>query len=68
MHKFVSPRAVGLASLPATLGLVGDLGQTNDSAVVVRHLQEDTDIIAMLHVGDLSCEWAPTVSSRNCLQ
>jgi acid phosphatase type 7 len=36
------------------LGLVGDLGQTEDSAVTVRHIQEEPLPLAVLHAGDLS--------------
>jgi len=47
---------VGRASLPYTIGLTGDLGQTNDSHTNVVHFAQDADIALghVLHVGDLS--------------
>ena len=41
-------------SLPYTIGLTGDLGQTNDSHTNIVHFTEDADIDSVLHVGDLS--------------
>ena len=47
-------QAVGRASLPYVFGLTGDLGQTNDSDINVRHFSEDVALDSILHVGDLS--------------
>ena len=51
---FRSAPEVGRQSLPYVLGLTGDLGQTNDSNVNIRHFSEDSSLQSVLHVGDLS--------------
>jgi predicted phosphodiesterase len=38
---------------PMIFGVVGDLGQTNDSVETVRHLNSYPDFDAILHAGDL---------------
>lgn len=52
--NFTTAPVVGRASLPYVFGLTGDLGQTNDSDINVRHFSEDVALDSILHVGDLS--------------
>lgn len=42
------------ARYPFVVGVVGDLGQTEDSTETVRHLDADKDIQIILHAGDMS--------------
>jgi hypothetical protein len=54
VQSFAPPPAPGArAGLPLTLGLVGDLGQTADSAATLEHLAATAPAAALL-VGDLS--------------
>lgn len=39
---------------PFTFGVVGDLGQTNDSMTTLSHMVSNKDIAMILHAGDLS--------------
>ena len=39
---------------PLTFGVIGDLGQTSDSASTVAHLQMEEDVSLVIHAGDLS--------------
>jgi hypothetical protein len=55
--SFTTPPAVGDGLLEQggyVIGLVGDLGQTEDSAVTIRHILEEPLPLAVLHAGDLS--------------
>ena len=52
-HSFRSPPAVGAASLPYRLGLVGDLGQTEHSLTTLEHVSAVAPDSYMF-VGDLS--------------
>ena len=51
--SFTTTPAVG-ASTPLVVGLIGDLGQTSDSAVTVQHMMADPTIQLSLLIGDLS--------------
>jgi hypothetical protein len=39
---------------PIKLGIIGDLGQTEDSLINVNHILKDNSIKMILHAGDLS--------------
>ena len=52
---FVSPpRIDGEQNLPYSVGITGDLGQTNDSHTNVVHWMEDRDLRSVICVGDES--------------
>lgn len=40
--------------LPIKLGIIGDLGQTEDSLLNINHILKDKEIKMILHAGDLS--------------
>jgi len=42
------------SNFPATFGIVGDVGQTNDSQSTIYNLNNHKDIQIILHAGDLS--------------
>ena len=52
--SFTTSPPVGRSSLPYVFGITGDLGQTSDSLVNVRHFAEDPMLGSIIHVGDLS--------------
>jgi hypothetical protein len=54
---FTTPPIVGELAPDSdgiVFGVVGDLGQTADSAQTVSHMNDETDIDMILHAGDLS--------------
>jgi len=51
--NFTSTQSVGSFFL-ATFGIVGDLGQTDDSEKTLTHMSNNKDIQMILHAGDLS--------------
>lgn len=53
VNSFVTPPAPGDDRL-LTMVMVGDLGQTEDSAATVQHLNEEKQASVMLHAGDMS--------------
>ena len=52
-YNFTAAPAVGEASLPYSLGLVGDLGQTQHSAETLEHLAAQS-VHSVMFMGDLS--------------
>lgn len=53
VQSFVTPPPAEMQSVPVRLGLIGDLGQTDDSNRTIHHLLE-ADVAMVLHAGDLS--------------
>ncbi|KAG5182356.1 Metallo-dependent phosphatase-like protein [Tribonema minus] len=53
-RSFRVPPARGDGSAPFVLGVVGDLGQTADSAATLMHIQEEPLPLVVLHAGDLA--------------
>ncbi|KAK9825687.1 hypothetical protein WJX81_004210 [Elliptochloris bilobata] len=51
--SFTTPPLTGPESLPYRLGLIGDLGQTENSAQTLEHLTA-SDAASVINVGDLS--------------
>ena len=55
--NFTSQPAPGLTGAPMTLAIIGDLGQTSNSADTLAHILQNPTLTAIMHVGDLSCVW-----------
>ncbi len=53
VYKFTSHPGVG-PEVPHVFAIVGDLGQTNNSASTVAHIQSSGRVNSVMHVGDLS--------------
>lgn len=52
--NFTTQPDTGVEALPYRLGLVGDVGQTADSAATLRHMVASAPQ-SVLDVGDISC-------------
>jgi predicted phosphodiesterase len=53
LNTFITGLSVG-SFLPITFGVLGDLGQTNDSSMTINHISNNKNIQLILHAGDLS--------------
>lgn len=45
---------IGIQMIPTVFGVIGDIGQTEDSRYTLSHLNQDKIIQMILHTGDLS--------------
>lgn len=48
--------------------MVADVGQTDDSATTYQHLLADTDVVSIIHAGDMSYADCDQVYYLTCLQ
>jgi hypothetical protein len=48
------PVSAPTTQTPFVIGVVGDLGQTEDSMITVEHLQADSEMSVIVHAGDLA--------------
>lgn len=53
IHHFTTLPSIG-NSAPLHFAVLGDLGQTSDSAATINHIQTNSHIQMILHAGDLS--------------
>ena len=56
--NFTTLQAVGPDAFPQRFGIVGDLGQTQNSSVTLRHLTETDPPVRPKRVFELDCRWA----------
>lgn len=53
LYSFRTPPALG-SRVPLTFGVIADVGQTEDSAATYNHILADTDVVSVIHAGDMS--------------